>query len=490
MSCLILVACLAATPTTQPNRPAIGAGAVMTVSRADLARAYLRVERALAEHKPPAADVARISRAYDTAALQFFTGRYSESVQTLNDLAESLLPPPQRTQAARVANAIKVRVAPVVALSTRPSAMHIKLTALYPVPAEATEKFRLIIKPLNGEQVILDHPVEIAPNEAPPNFTIRQPTAPPGTYRVLLVSAAGEEFDVGRWFVSQAAMEAHRSVNTQRLSGVKRDDPRLYQAIVACGSRINLLTDKPGEVESIRFSTDLVALSQEVSGEVESLLQGRDPYVNRPGDWWRAFPAGAMQIPARVYAPPDALSDALKSGKQLPLIIALHAAGADENAFMEGYGFGQIKRLAAKHGFIVVSPGTNWVAPNPQAFGSIVDSMAMDYPIDRSRVYLIGHSLGAAAALNIAAKNPDDVAALALLGGSALAGVRKLPPTLMITGGLDAVFPPEKLKEAVAAARAAGLSVEFETMESHGHVLLANDALPRAVEWLMKHGHD
>jgi poly(3-hydroxybutyrate) depolymerase len=191
-----------------------------------------------------------------------------------------------------------------------------------------------------------------------------------------------------------------------------------------------------------------------------------------------------MLMPARVYAPERALAD----GKPLPLLIALHGAGVDENAFMDGYGGGEIKRLADKHGFIVVSPSTYWCTPNPAALKGIIDALTFDYPIDRSRVYLLGHSLGAIAAATMAQGDPDDVAAVALLAAKDFQPpARRFPPTLLIAAQLDPVFDPLELEAAAKRAQAAHLPVEFEMMKDYGHCNMAAAALPRTVEWLLAH---
>ena len=122
-----------------------------------------------------------------------------------------------------------------------------------------------------------------------------------------------------------------------------------------------------------------------------------------------------MQVPLRVYVPEQA-----KAGEPMPLVIVLHGAGADENAWFEAMGAGEIKRLADKHGFIVVSPNTYWVMPNPNGLKGIVETMSVEYAIDPSRVYVIGHSLGSMAAAGHGDGAPDALAGAVLIAGGSI----------------------------------------------------------------------
>src|SRR6185295_20284236 len=62
------------------------------------------------------------------------------------------------------------------------------------------------------------------------------------------------------------------------------------------------------------------------------------------------FAPTGQQMPYRVFVPPT------WDGKaSLPIILMLHGAGADENSYMS-MNDGLLPKLAAQHGYIVVSP--------------------------------------------------------------------------------------------------------------------------------------
>jgi poly(3-hydroxybutyrate) depolymerase len=272
-----------------------------------------------------------------------------------------------------------------------------------------------------------------------------------------------------------------RTANERRLSQIDTRDPRIFQAWVACRARNALLSDRPSEDELGQYFIDPLQLQSDVEAEIQALQRGEDPYVGRTGEHFRAIPAGAMYIPAWVYAPPS-----VKDGKPMPVVIALHGAVADESIFMQGYGSGEIKRLANERGFIVVAPSTYWVMPNPSSLEGITAAIGADYPIDRSRIYVIGHSLGAMAAASMAARHPKELAGAALIAGRKIDKTEPTCPVLVLAAELDPLVPVEELRKSSEAAAAAGLPVEFRQIKDAGHVLACDEALEEAIAWLLE----
>jgi poly(3-hydroxybutyrate) depolymerase len=200
----------------------------------------------------------------------------------------------------------------------------------------------------------------------------------------------------------------------------------------------------------------------------------------------RTLPAGpGAPIPYRVYAPANRAP-----GARLPLVVALHGAGGDENMFLEAYGAGAIRGLADTRGFIVVTPATMPMLRSTDALARLIDTLATELPVDRARVYLLGHSLGAAAAWNLARLRPDLVAAVVCISG-ACGGVPapappRVPPLLSVVGELDPIAQPARVEAAAAEARAAGRAVEFRLVPGYGHTLVVGVVLPDVVDWLLR----
>ena len=151
-------------------------------------------------------------------------------------------------------------------------------------------------------------------------------------------------------------------------------------------------------------------------------------------------------MPYRVFVPPT------WDGKtSLPIILMLHGAGADENTYMN-MSDGLLPKLAAQHGYIVVSP-LGFTAMGaygnplrlPAVFGesaaaatqraavtpvrqrelnlselevmTALEVVTEEYGADRSRTFLVGHSMGSGGAWHLAARYPERWRAVAPMSG-------------------------------------------------------------------------
>jgi predicted esterase len=151
----------------------------------------------------------------------------------------------------------------------------------------------------------------------------------------------------------------------------------------------------------------------------ERLATVTEPYYlpKRPGEFWLSVPTEKAKTGTviRIRIPPK-----LEERKDpVPVVVALHGMGGSENVYFDGYGNGIIPRLASERGWIVIAPrvegplGTGQPPPVP----AILDELAKRYPIDPKRVYLVGHSMGAGHAIQLAQAEPKRYAAVAALGG-------------------------------------------------------------------------
>lgn len=97
-----------------------------------------------------------------------------------------------------------------------------------------------------------------------------------------------------------------------------------------------------------------------------------------------------------------------------PLVVALHGAGGSENMFFDGYGAGKIVKLCEQRGWMLVAPRVGFgiqLAP-------MLEGLQKRFPFDEKRVFVIGHSMGAALALQAACAEPMRYAGVVDLGGS------------------------------------------------------------------------
>jgi len=158
------------------------------------------------------------------------------------------------------------------------------------------------------------------------------------------------------------------------------------------------------------------------------------------------FPPTGQQLPYRLFVPPS------WDGKSaLPVLLMLHGGGANENRYMEMTD-GLLMKLAAQHGYIVVSPlgftplgafgnplrlpavyGESAAAATQRAAVTpvrqrelslseldvitVLDLVTEEYGADRTRTFLAGHSMGSGGAWHLAARYPERWRAVAPMSG-------------------------------------------------------------------------
>jgi predicted esterase len=143
----------------------------------------------------------------------------------------------------------------------------------------------------------------------------------------------------------------------------------------------------------------------------ERMLDGKPFFTTaRHGQFWLSVPVGERDaVACRVFVPKG-----LDMKKPVPVVIALHGAGVDENMFFESYGAGQTVKECEKRGWVLVAPRSG-LLDGGLPVAELLEKLAERYPLDRKHVLVVGHSMGAAQALAQAAEGK--FAALALLGG-------------------------------------------------------------------------
>ncbi len=154
--------------------------------------------------------------------------------------------------------------------------------------------------------------------------------------------------------------------------------------------------------------------------------KGRDTLTGAAGDQKRHYLLEEANeiLPYRIYVPKK-----YDGKKALPLIVALHGGGGDENTML---GRPQMRQLAERHGYIVLSP--SGYSPHG-GYGKPFDDdrdpslalmtrlsefdvmrtlkiMQTEYKIDKNRVYLMGHSMGGNGTWRLGAKYAKNWAAL------------------------------------------------------------------------------
>ncbi len=103
---------------------------------------------------------------------------------------------------------------------------------------------------------------------------------------------------------------------------------------------------------------------------------------------------------------------------------------------------------------------------------AILEKTLADEPIDKSRIYLTGISMGGYGSWALAAHHPDLFAAVVPVcggGSTANAEVLKNIPLWVFHGGADPVVPPDQSRQMIEAIKAAGGNPKYTEFDGVGH---------------------
>lgn len=181
-----------------------------------------------------------------------------------------------------------------------------------------------------------------------------------------------------------------------------------------------------------------------------------------------------------------------------PLVVLLHGLGSNPRQVM---GYQGITDAADKHGCIVVAPfGYNsrgWYGArgkgkegpyfgakdDPDNLGelsqqdvlNVLDLARREFRIDADRIYLMGHSMGGAGTLHLAATFPDLWAAIAPLAPAVDAGIERLRamrhiPTKIVAADQDRLVPVQSVRRWVEEMKRLEMDHQYIEIERGDHV--------------------
>jgi predicted peptidase len=198
----------------------------------------------------------------------------------------------------------------------------------------------------------------------------------------------------------------------------------------------------------------------------------------------------SLKLPYRLLKPAH-----IESGKVYPLVLFLHGAG-ERGTDNEK----QLKYLPTwlasdenrqKYPCFVIAPqcpdemkwsNVPWdgreseplsnISRPMQAVVGILDNVIEHYPIDRSRIYLTGLSMGGYGSWELAERMPERFAALVPIcgGGDETKADRLINlPTWAWHGDADQAVPVERSRRMIAAIEAAGGKPKYTELPGIGH---------------------
>lgn len=250
--------------------------------------------------------------------------------------------------------------------------------------------------------------------------------------------------------------------------------------------------------------------------QLERLLQGDKSVhaVEKPADEVageaRLFKsADGTTMPYRIFIP-----NKLESGKTYPLVLCFHGAkgrGTENQARGSlAYPVLTSAEMQSKHPAFIVAPqcplgGKRWVNVNwsDGAYDSktvsvsdemtlalsIVDELVAELPVDKTRIYVTGRSMGGFATWDAIARRPDYFAAAVPIAGGGDPQMaeqwKKLPIWAFASAG-DETCPVAGTRAVVEALKKVGGMIKYteDPKKSHGQICEAWKEQEGLAEWL------
>jgi predicted peptidase len=190
------------------------------------------------------------------------------------------------------------------------------------------------------------------------------------------------------------------------------------------------------------------------------------------------------------------LPAAYESRSDWPVILFLHGAGerGRDLELITREGLPRILETLPDFPFVVVSPqeekDRRWTA---DTLAALVDDVAARLRVDRSRICATGLSTGATAALDLAIRHPEKIAAVAAVTPTSipreLCEMKDVPVWIFNNGGDDRVPPSRAKKLARALERCGGRGeVKLTIYARDGHDAWTETYRRHDLyEWFLKH---
>jgi predicted esterase len=200
----------------------------------------------------------------------------------------------------------------------------------------------------------------------------------------------------------------------------------------------------------------------------------------RSCDLWLTLGQDRKSIPVRLRLPPQQSGPASPA----PVLFLFHGMGGSENMFFETYGAGRAVDLASQRGWIVVAPRQALLGISMDV-DQMLKSLEEFVDVDRTRVMLMGHSMGAAQVVSQATLKPDvAVACVALGGGRRVPNAESLSRLKWFVAAGVQDFGRTGAKQLHASLEKAGASSVYRDYPDVEHLVIVQAALDNVFEFL------
>lgn len=231
-------------------------------------------------------------------------------------------------------------------------------------------------------------------------------------------------------------------------------------------------------------------------GFVVALLFGALPSVALPAPCGDLYERHTFVDSLNVVLPYRLLTPKATKGELFPLVVFLHGSGErgtdNERQLTHGASLFAAPETSARFPAYVLFPQCEaraWtlhtapdsfrqgaplppLSPREGAVMQLIATLLRTYPIDSSRVYLMGISMGAIATYDLACRFPTTFAAAVPICGAVNPDFLPLAsrvPFMIFHGENDSTIPVEASRDAFSALTAAGASAEYIEFPGEGH---------------------
>jgi acetyl esterase/lipase len=417
--------------------------------------------------QPDAAARKRTVAPLKQATLLFLADQVAEAGHMLDRARRALASEKDPEAAVLWADSLALRPASRLLDRTAPE-IPWTLAAFYKVPAKQPPNARLRCSLVRAGGKAVAGPAEVAIDALPLEGKLPLGGVAEGDYLLRAEVVVGDRVLARReQTVSLADRLAPRLEKVRQAVESLADKPRTTDKETA-RHLAGLLADL-GRKKTLETNFPAARLLAEAEALLESLRAGKAYHgPTRAGQFWLSLPTEGTVVPARVQVP-----GSLKEGERVPLVVALHGAKGSENLFFDGYGTGLIARLCAKRGWLLVAP-RGGLAPG------LIEEVSRLYPVDPRRVFLVGHSMGAAQAVAAAGRQPERCAGVAALGGGGGVAPSKALEALpfFIGVGSEDFLRPAALTLRDRLGKAGVQKVVFREYPDVEHLLVVQVGLP------------
>jgi len=217
----------------------------------------------------------------------------------------------------------------------------------------------------------------------------------------------------------------------------------------------------------------------------ETMLASRSKptdFANQPSgakQAWLTLAKGIRSVPTRLHLPQG-------SDNPAPVLFVFHGAGGSENMFFETYGAGRVIAEAANRGWIVISPRQALFGLSLD-ISEMLDALEAFVPLDRKRIMLLGHSMGASQVVKQVRKHPTlPVAAIALGGGGRMptSDAKRSRQISWYIGAGDQDFGLSVAQQLNRSLTGSEIPVRFKVYADVEHLVVVQAAIDDAFKFL------